>query len=164
MKVYLIRHGIAAERGTYLDDEQRPLTEIGQIKTTQVAQRLLSIGIKFELILSSPLVRAYQTASILQKVGLASQIENYQPLKPNGEIQRWIEWQQQWRASNKDSSLALVGHQPDLANWAEILVWGSVRDRLTLKKAGIVGLEIPQDVMPIANSSLFLLTSPKWFI
>ncbi len=164
MKVYLIRHGIAAERGTYTDDEQRPLTEIGEIKTTQVAQRLLSIGIKFDSILTSPLVRAYQTANILQKIGLSSHIEHYEPLKPDGDLQQWIEWQQQWYRDNKKGSLALVGHQPDLSNWAEMLTWGSVKDKLTLKKAGIIGLEISDSGTPIARSNLFLLTSPKWTI
>lgn len=164
MKIYLIRHGIAAERGTYSDDEQRPLTEIGRAKTTQVAQRLLSIGIKFDTILTSPLVRAYQTANILQEVGLSTQIEQHEPLKPQGDIQQWLAWQQQRYMANADSKLALVGHQPDLANWAEILVWGNANNQLTLKKAGIIGLEPPGIGTPIARSKLFLLTSPKWFI
>ncbi|MGV2828388.1 phosphohistidine phosphatase SixA [Myxosarcina sp. GI1(2024)] len=164
MEIYLIRHGIAAARGTYRDDERRPLTEIGQIKTTQVAQRLLSIGIKFDSILTSPLVRAYQTAEILQQVGLSSQIERHEPLKPNGELQQCLKYLQQWHLTHQDANLALVGHQPDLAHWAEILVWGSVKNQLTLKKAGIIGLQIPAVGTPIARSKLFVLTSPKWLI
>lgn len=164
MKVYLIRHGIAAERGTYADDKQRPLTEIGQVKTTQVAQRLLSIGIKFDAILTSPLVRAYQTASILQEVGLGSKIEQHESLKPEGDMQQWLEWQQQWVRKDADASVALVGHQPDLSGWAEIMVWGNVNHQLVLKKAGIIGLETPSIGTSVARSKLFLLTSPKWFI
>lgn len=164
MKVYLIRHGIAAARGTYTDDEQRPLTEIGQAKTNQVGQRLLSIGMKFDKILTSPLVRAYQTASILRDVGLSSRLEQHEFLKPRGDIQQWLEWQQQSYLANAAGKLALVGHQPDLASWAEVLVWGSINNQLTLKKAGIIGLELPSIGTPIARSKLFVLTSPKWFI
>ena len=48
MEVYLVRHGIAAPKGTYAEDAERPLTEEGIEKTTEVAQRLLDMGIIFE--------------------------------------------------------------------------------------------------------------------
>ena len=100
MEVYFIRHGIAAERGTYADDEQRPLVERGKVKTAKVAQRLLATGLKFDLILSSPLVRAYQTAEILQQAGLSKTIETFLPLKPDGEIAQWLEWLESDRLKN----------------------------------------------------------------
>lgn len=68
MELYLIRHGIAAERGTYPKDEERPLTEKGRAKTQKVAQRLYALGLRFDFILTSPLVRARQTAEILKKL------------------------------------------------------------------------------------------------
>lgn len=162
MEVYLIRHGIAAQRGTYAKDAERPLTKKGISKTTKVAEKLLDIGITFEHILSSPLVRAYQTAEILKNVGLGKQIMLHDPLAIGGDIQLWLEW----LANNYDEEikLALVGHQPDLAHWAEMLVFGDICDRLTLKKAGIIGINITNKLKPIGNSELFLLTSPKWFI
>jgi phosphohistidine phosphatase len=162
MEVYLIRHGIAAERETYVDDEQRPLVEKGRIKTTKVANKLLSVGLQFDLILTSPLARAYQTAEILKQVGLATKIQTFEPLKPDGDIARWLEWQQQWNRENLHSKLALVGHQPDLGNWAELLVWGTIKEQLVLKKAGVIGLTIPNIGTPLCRSTLFLLTSPKW--
>jgi len=60
--------------------------------------------------------------------------------------------------------LALVGHQPDLGNWAETLVWGYAKEKLVLKKAGVIGINIPDTGSPIGKSELFLLTSPKWVI
>jgi phosphohistidine phosphatase len=164
MEVYLIRHGIAGERGTYADDEQRPLTNKGHQKTTEVAKRLLAVGIKFDLILSSPLVRASQTAEILQQQGLSSNIETYSPLKPDGKIEEWLQWLEQWQPEHPDSTLALVGHQPDLGNWAEILIWGTATGQLVVKKAGIIGLSLPSIGTPIARSTLLVLISPKWFI
>ncbi len=164
MEVYLIRHGIAADRGTYDDDEQRPLTNKGRTKTTTVAQSLLATGLKFELILSSPLVRASQTAEILKQVGLSKTIKMNEFLKPDGNLEQWLEWQQTWQLQHPEGKLALVGHQPDLGNWAEMLLWGSIKGQITVKKAGIVGLKLPHLGTPISRSTLFLLTSPKWLI
>ena len=164
MEVYLIRHGIAAEKGTYADDEQRPLIKKGQDKTAQVAQRLVSVGLKFDLLLSSPLVRAYQTAEILQQAGLAQTMETFAPLKPDGEISEWLEWQQQYQVQHPDAKIALVGHQPDLGNWAEMLLWGAIQGQIEFKKAGVMGLKTPQMGSPIARSILFLHVPPKWLI
>jgi phosphohistidine phosphatase len=164
MEVYLIRHGIAAERGTYADDEQRPLVKKGQDKTTQVAQRLLEIGLKFELILSSPLVRAYQTAEILQQAGLTKTIEVFAPLKPDGAIAEWLEWLQQYQLQHPDAKIALVGHQPDLGNWTEMLLWGTIKGQIEVKKAGVIGLRIPEIGTPIARSTLLLHIAPKWLV
>ncbi|MER3478596.1 MAG: phosphohistidine phosphatase SixA, partial [Leptolyngbya sp. ERB_1_2] len=61
-------------------------------------------------------------------------------------------------------SLALVGHEPDLSGWAELLVWGEVRDRILLKKAGMIGLDLPDSGSAISNSQLFWLTPPKFLL
>lgn len=164
MEVYLIRHGIAGEKGTYADDEQRPLVKKGRDKTAQVAQRLVSVGLKFDLLLSSPLVRAYQTAEILQQAGLAKTIETFAPLKPDGAIAQWLEWLQQYQLQHPDAKIALVGHQPDLGNWTEMLLWGDIKGQIEVKKSGVIGLKIPQFGTPIARSTLFLHVSPKWLI
>lgn len=161
MKIYLIRHGIAGERGTYADDRQRPLTDKGHRKTTRMAEHLLAIGVKFDLILTSPLVRASQTAKILKQVGLSKTVNTFEPLQPDGNIEKCLEWLQKWQ-DDKNSSIALVGHQPDLGNWTEMLLWGTVKGQITVKKAGVVGLELPSIGTPISRSTLFLLTSPKW--
>lgn len=164
MKVYLIRHGIAAERVTYTNDEQRPLIDRGREKTLEVAKRLLAAGLKFDVLLSSPLVRAYQTAEILQQEGLAEDIQSFAPLKPDGEIEQWLEWLQTWQVKTPNGKLALVGHQPDLGDWAEMLIWGSIKGQIIVKKAGVIGIEIPSIGTPISRSTLFLLTSPKWMV
>ena len=163
MQIYLIRHGIAVDRGTYDDDEQRPLTAKGRSKTSKVADALLAKGIEFDLILSSPLVRAYQTAEILHQANLSQQIVTFEALKPNGDIEEFISWLQE-QDREQTSTVALVGHQPDLGNWAEILIWGTIKGQIIVKKAGVIGLELPEIGSPISRSTLFLSTSPKWMI
>lgn len=162
MQLYIIRHGIAAEKTEYKNDEERPLVEEGRQKTEKVAQRLSKLDIHFDLILTSPLVRAKQTAEILQKNGLSEELEELAALKPDGNIQEWVNWWLQSRYNLDDSSLALVGHEPDLSHWAETLIWGQPQGKLVLKKSGVIGLELPTGIDPIAKSHLFLLTSPKW--
>ena len=166
MDIYLIRHGIAAERELYQEDSQRPLTQKGIEKTTLVAQKLAKLGLKFEQILTSPLVRAYQTAEILQKADLSQKTTIFEPLSPNGNIQEWLDWLVKEYAPNTHAQkkIALVGHQPDLGDWVEMLVWGSVREQITVKKAGVIGLTISDLNSPLGKSQLFLLTSPKWLI
>jgi phosphohistidine phosphatase len=166
MELYLIRHGIAGDRDPlkYPNDEERPLTDKGRTKTQQVAQRLYEIGLRFDLMLTSPLVRAAQTAEILQKAGLSDRLEEFAALAPDGDLHDWVNWWLESRYNKENSCLALVGHQPDLGNWAEILVWGDSKEKLLLKKAGVIGLLLPDKETPIGNSELFLLTSPKWLL
>ena len=63
-ELYLIRHGVAAERGeNYPDDTKRPLTNDGVQKLRKEARALLELDITFDVILTSPLVRTRQTAA-----------------------------------------------------------------------------------------------------
>ncbi len=165
MEIYLIRHGIAAEKEAYDNDEERPLTEEGRKKTKQVAKQISDRLLHFDLILTSPLLRAKETATILQDIGLSSQVKEINSLAPNGNIQDWVSWLQAWQQNHPgDRCLALVGHQPDLGNWAETLVWGKAQEKLLLKKSGVIGLKLPETETPISRSELFLLTSPKWLL
>ncbi len=64
--------------------KQRSLTKEGRQKTEKVAQKLVKLGLQFDLIVTSPLVRARQTAEILIKAGLSSQLEESSYLAPDG--------------------------------------------------------------------------------
>jgi phosphohistidine phosphatase len=161
--LYLIRHGIAAEPEEYATDEERPLTKEGDRKTRKVAQRLYELEIQFDRILTSPLLRAKQTAQLLQTVFPSAKIEESAALAPSGDIQNWLEWYQQWQETGSQN-LALVGHQPDLGNWTETLLWGKTQDALILKKAGVIGLILPETGSPVARSQMFWLTPPKFLL
>lgn len=159
-ELYLIRHGIATEPGIG-NDEERPLTDQGRQKTQKVAQRLYQLGLRFSIILTSPLVRSRQTAEILHSSGLSSQLEESTYLAPQGDIYSWLGWLDQHLT---DPQLAIVGHQPNLGDWAETLVWGEARAVLVLKKAGVIGLALPETGSPVARSQLFWLAPPKFLL
>ncbi|MBF2025571.1 MAG: phosphohistidine phosphatase SixA [Oscillatoriales cyanobacterium C42_A2020_001] len=162
IELYLIRHGLAGESGSYPDDDQRPLTEEGKKKTRQVAKRLSNLGLQFDLILTSPLVRARQTAEILMDLELSKQLESEDSLA-DGNINRWLEWFQSWEPG-KHQQLALVGHEPSLSQWAEQLIWGKPKGAIEFKKAGVLGLKVPVAGSPIGHSTLFWLTPPRFLI
>jgi phosphohistidine phosphatase len=163
MDIYFIRHGIAVDPSEYEHDRDRPLTEKGREKMGLVAQKLKRIGVNFNVIFTSPLVRAQQTAQVLLEMGLSSAVEEFIALSPGGNLQEFL---QTWAESDygkTEGAIAIVGHQPDLTDWAEQLIWGEIKEKLILKKAGIIGLSVPPVASPLGNSQLFLLTSPKWF-
>ncbi len=183
MELYLIRHGIAVDRKPDTKDEERELTVEGREKTRKVSKRLYDLDLRFDLILTSPLVRSRQTAQILHECGLSGQIEESSYLAPEGNISEWVGWLEQKQILATDTRLAMVGHQPDLGQWAEILVWGettrgagltdisqSPQTRLenlpvlVLKKAGIIGLKLPETGSPVGCSQLFWLTPPRFLL
>ncbi|MEM6424427.1 MAG: phosphohistidine phosphatase SixA [Cyanobacteria bacterium P01_D01_bin.128] len=160
-ELYLIRHGIAAERGTYLNDGDRPLTDNGRAKTQRIAERLVDLKLHFNTLLTSPLVRARQTADILVNAGLASTAEISQLLAPGGDLAAWLNWLNDWQATG-NQRLALVGHEPDLSHWGQQLVQGDISDRWILKKAGIIGLQVPAARQAIGQSRLVWLAPPRF--
>jgi phosphohistidine phosphatase len=164
--LYLIRHGIAEERGNYEDDAQRPLTDEGHKKTKQVAKRLYELGLRFDLLQTSPLVRAQQTADIFMDL-FATPVERSTELAPEGDFETWLSWVSEWLSEHPQpakASLGIIGHEPDLTSWAEMLIWGEIRSGLVLKKAGLIGLSLPETQPWINNGVLFLLIPPKLLI
>ncbi|MBP5976949.1 phosphohistidine phosphatase SixA [Brasilonema sp. CT11] len=164
MELYLIRHGIAEERRPDLKDDERSLTKEGREKTDKVAQRLRKLGLYFDLIATSPLIRARQTAEILIAAGLSCKVEECSYLAPDGRIENWaVDWLSP-RNYSPQTQLALVGHEPDLSAWAEILLWGQAKATLVLKKAGMIGVKLPEKGSPLGRSHMFWLTPPKYLL
>ncbi len=168
--LYLIRHGIAEERGTYDSDRDRPLTEEGRKKTEQVAKRLHDLGLRFDLLQTSPLVRAQQTSAIFADTFHNCPVQESAELAPDGDFERWLEQAMQWLLQHPQpskASLGIIGHEPDLTTWAELLMWGESRGALVLKKAGIIGISLPipqPESTWQGNGILFLSIPPKLLI
>ena len=157
-ELLLLRHGIAEERCVDLPDGSRALTAEGRLRTEAVLQRLLELGLGCDLLLSSPLTRARQTADLARLAGLAPDLELAAALEPAGEIgpllQLWLgdsSPRPGWRR------LALVGHEPDLGLLAARLI-GAPAGAVTLKKAGVALVALPEDGRA---ARLKLLLSPR---
>lgn len=166
MYLYLIRHGIAADSDPLVpnsisSDEIRPLTTIGRKKITQVAAKLQKLELTFDILITSPLVRAYQTAEILLDNHISSRLEVSQDLKPSGDLSAWLTaWNT--RADKNIGTIALVGHEPNLSEWAESLVFGKICHKLILKKGGVIGLRFPDNQVGVEMAQLDCVIPPKY--
>jgi len=162
MNLYLLRHGIAVagdEPGIESDGE-RPLTAKGIKRMRKAAKGLRRLGIVFDAILTSPLVRARQTAEIVAEVlSLESQLQEISGLAPESSVENLLFGLA--RFQNREH-LLLVGHQPLLGDTAAFLLHGKDRPRLdiALKKGGICGIEI-DSLPPGKPGTLQWLLAPK---
>ena len=134
-ELLLLRHGIAAERDPATPDGERALTPAGRRRTQAVVERLVALGLHSDRLVSSPLLRARQTAELAVAAGLAPVLELDPALAPEGDPWPLLQWPAGVRR------LALVGHEPDLGNLAAALI-GAPAGSVVVKKAGVVLLQL----------------------
>jgi phosphohistidine phosphatase len=135
MNLYLIRHADAgAHKQDPTEDSERPLSAAGLAQTKKVAKGLVRQDVKFQTLFTSPLVRARQTAEELLRnwSDPAPELRVCEELAPGGQrrlLARFLRKQ-------GGEAVALVGHEPDLSEFAAWLI-GSKKARLQLEKAGV---------------------------
>lgn len=143
MDLYLLRHGIAVERGAtrYPDDAERPLTVEGREKLTRIARALRALELDFDLVLSSPFVRARETAEwVTRHLETKQRIEFSAHLAPDGDYRRLVQDLATRRPAPENA--LLVGHEPHLGRLASFLLTGGPGVDLTLKKGGLCKLGV----------------------
>ncbi len=143
MKLYILRHGEAAERGDprYPNDADRPLTPKGTRRTRALARVLRKLNISFDVIFSSPLVRARETAEIVERgLRLNGRLELTEHLAPSGDVEKLVHQLNELRP--RPESILLVGHEPDSSSLLSLLCTGGSHLSLTLKKGGLCRMEI----------------------
>ena len=132
MRLYLLRHAVAASRGTG-NDADRPLTSAGSRRMLLAARGIRRLGLKPSRILSSPLVRARQTAGLTVKaLGTGMRVELSDFLRPGVPPKRVLVAVRARRLK----SVLLVGHEPDLGELAAFLL-GSHPGFLHFRKGGL---------------------------
>lgn len=155
--LYLVRHAIAAERGDdWPDDTKRPLTSKGISRMRDVVAGLDDLEARIEVILTSPLVRAKQTADLLA-AGLkpAPSVEICAELVPGTAPTKLAE---ALGAFGGRRSIALVGHEPGLGELAAWLV--GAKTPFEFKKGGVGRIDV-MALPPTGNGQLIWLATPK---
>jgi phosphohistidine phosphatase len=151
MRLVLIRHGIAEDRvefaATGHDDALRPLTKHGRWKMERIAHGLRRAVSAFDILASSPLRRAQQTAKLV--AGAYGDIEvttapALAPETPLAEVLAWL------RRQPATTTLAVVGHEPQLGELSTWLLTGRPESRIEFRKGGACELEF--DGRPNAGS------------
>jgi phosphohistidine phosphatase len=142
MKLYILRHGDAAEHGDprYKENE-RPLTAKGIQRTKQLAHVLREMEISFDAILTSPLTRARETAEIIAR-GLKAQesMRFSEHLTPSGSMEELVHQINTIRPATK--SIVLVGHEPYLSGFISLLCTGGPGLPMVFKKGALCRLEV----------------------
>lgn len=166
IELYLMRHGIAVDLGEagVLKDADRPLSVDGRTKLKQAALGIQELDLKFNVILTSPLLRCRQTAEVVaETLDLQHKVKICESLAPGrafaeGEGQH-AEIFLELGAYQFDRAL-LVGHMPDLAEVASHLLTGNRNMNLEFKKGSICAIEVAS-LPPRGPGLLRWMMSPK---
>lgn len=157
MKFYLVRHGIAVDRidGDVKSDFQRPLTPDGRHESELVAGGLKKLGVKPDVLITSPLVRARQTCEVF------ADVLNYkkepllcEALAPGGSISDIYKMAKVYKLADE---YMFFGHEPDMMRFAQTLLWASSELEIPFKKSGVCRIDVA-DIPPTMPGVL------KWFI
>jgi phosphohistidine phosphatase len=145
MKLILMRHAIAEPRSQrYPNDDVRPLSAEGKSKHRAVSEAMRRMGIDFDVLISSPLVRARQTAEITAAVyDWKDDIIESDALGHAFSLPAVLEL---LRAHDDAWAVLCVGHEPDFSALAAALLHSPGDVEIDFKKSGVLGLDFPNEV------------------
>jgi phosphohistidine phosphatase len=150
MQLYFLRHGEADWPNWKKRDDERPLTEGGKKEMREVAKFLNRLKVRPDLIVTSPLPRAAQTAEIAAEY-LKAKVREDDLLSPGfGFTELKTVWQR-----HHARALMLVGHEPDFSEVISDLSGAAIK----LSKAGVALLDVD---LATAKGRLFWLFPPKF--
>jgi phosphohistidine phosphatase len=139
VEIYLFRHGIAENAAAGEPDSSRKLTDEGKEKTAAVARLARTAKVQPSAIISSPYVRAVETARIAaQELGFEGKLITAPELEPHGSPESV------WKvisARREDDSILLAGHEPLLSRLAAYLL-ASPALRVEMKKSALVRIDV----------------------
>jgi phosphohistidine phosphatase len=150
MQLYFLRHGEADWPGWTKPDDERPLTDFGRKEVRQVAKFLNRLKVKPDLIVTSPLPRALQTAEVAAEQ-LKTKLRQDEALEPGfgiSELRTVLK-------RHRSKVLMLVGHEPDFSSVISALTGASLK----LSKAGVALVDIDPGA---EEGRLFWLFPPKF--
>ncbi len=165
MDLFILRHGYAGNRlPDPMKDIKRELTVSGKKEVVEIAKSLKKLGVKFNVIFSSPFTRAFQTAQIIaEEYKLTEQIEQSEELKPDGSKGSLYN---KLSKLSIDSVILIVGHEPYLSSMINDIISNNNTDRnynnhnnnIILKKAGLSRIKITSTVPKFKGELRWLLT------
>jgi phosphohistidine phosphatase len=140
-ELYLIRHAVAEERGdAWPDDAKRPLTSDGMKRMKKAARGLERLGVALDVILTSPLVRARQTADVVSaELNPHPALVITEALSPGGSYTALVA---ELEKHARRSRIGLVGHEPGIGELAARLL-GS-RHPIEFKKGAVCRIDLDE--------------------
>lgn len=159
MDLFILRHGEAGQRvSAGRGDFQRPLTAAGQKEISDIARSLKDLGIKLDVVITSPLKRAHQTASIVAKTfKIEKKMQDWAELSPEG---KRLDLYKKLLQLKQQSSVLVVGHEPYLSGMiSEMIFDGNNGGRITLKKSGLARITVISSTSKFQGELRWLLTA-----
>jgi phosphohistidine phosphatase len=158
MEIYLFRHGIAEDAKAGRPDSSRALTDEGKKKAAEVVKAARRAGVAPSLIISSPYVRAVETAEIAAgEFGYKGNIVRTETLVPHGLPENvWSEL----RDYRDEEAVLLAGHEPLMSHLAAYLLASPVL-RIEVKKSAMIRIDLAA-MGPAPHGTLRWLITPKF--
>jgi len=156
-ELYLIRHGIAEERGdAWPDDSKRPLTDDGIDRLRMSARGLARLGVTLDVVLTSPLVRTRQTADVVASAfNPKPPIVLAESLAPSGSYDQVLT---DLEKQSKRTRIALVGHEPGIGQLAARLL--GCRRAIEFKKGAVCRIDM-ESFPPAGSGALRWFATPR---
>jgi phosphohistidine phosphatase len=156
-QLFLIRHGVAEERGdAWPDDAKRPLSEDGIERFQRSARGLARLDVWIDVVLTSPLVRARQTADIVASAfDPRPSIITIESLAPGGSYASLVA---DLEKHGRKTRIALVGHEPGIGELGARLI-GS-RHSFEFKKGAVCRIDV-DEIPPVGPGDLRWFLTPK---
>ena len=141
MTIYFLRHASAGKsRSNPKQDEKRPLDKEGIAQCREIGRALAACDTQVEAIISSPLKRATQTASLVgNEIGFEGAIKLESALRPDATYE---DFREMLRKHSKQESIMVVGHNPNESQFCSMLLTeGEDEEVIDLKKCGVARVE-----------------------
>lgn len=157
--LYVLRHGEAGKRlAAGSNDSERALTVAGAKEVEEIAGAIAKLGIKPDLVATSPLARAHQTAAIVaKKLKIKNKMQDWDELKPEGSRARLYERLARFKP---EASVMVVGHEPYLGSLVSELAFDGQKGRVVMKKGGLARVGVTS-LRPRPKGELRWLLTPK---
>jgi phosphohistidine phosphatase len=161
MDLFVLRHGLAGSRDEWIGpDAERPLTGKGRSRSRAAARGLARLGVAPEVILTSVYARAAQTAQ-LTAAELRAPVVEVQALEPGNLLEGY---HLLLRSYGEDSSVMLVGHEPDLSELIGALIAGPAPARVDLKKGACARLSLDAAALRARTASEAPIATLQWLL
>ena len=156
MNLYIMRHAEAEDEAESGGDEARPLTVRGRERTRDAAGGLRALGLRFDAILTSSLLRAAETAELV-----ADEYANNPPPQVLPALLPDVSPREALAALTpfaRHSEVLVVGHEPQLSRLVGLLLTSGGTFAIKLKKGACVAMDVPKTIEPGAGELLWMLT------
>ena len=144
MDLYVLRHGVAEDRGSAgcANDGERPLTAKGARRMARQVRGLRSLEVSIDVVVTSPLVRAVQTAEVVHEgLAVTGRLVTSNALAPGGSPSQLVSHLATGYSSADD--VMVVGHEPYLSSLISVLTTGDPEPVVRLRKGALCKLRLP---------------------